>query len=274
MVSRTSKLATAYAESGGLKQIFSSKVADYVASRPDYPAALFDVLIELGGLSSAASVVDVGAGTGLLSQGLLERGVPVLGVEPNVEMRAAATALLSGYRNFSCLPGSAEDLPLAASSADLVCAAHAFHWFDLPKTREEFLRVLKPSGQVALIWNDRLLTDPLHQGLNLIFERFGGAKREALIAHENRRDIDGFFGPTGVDHREFPHEHSISAAALQSLVMSRSYMPPPRSDEAQQAREATARLLAELGFGDMITIRYVTHVYLGRPEHGTDASAR
>ena len=265
MVSRTSKLATAYAESGGLEQIFSSKVADYVASRPDYPAALFDVLIERGRLSSAASVVDVGAGTGLLSQGLLERGVPVVGVEPNAEMRAAATALLSGYRNFSCLPGSAEHLPLAASSADLVCAAHAFHWFDLQKTREEFLRVLNPSGQVALIWNDRLLTDPLHQGLNRIFERFGGAKRDALIEHENRHGLAEFFDDMGVAHLTFAHEHAINDAALHRLVMSRSYMPTPDSPEATRVREATADLRASLGCEDTIIVRYVTHLYLGRP---------
>jgi SAM-dependent methyltransferase len=264
MAKRLDALFSAYAEVGGVEQVFSTKVADYVAARPDYPAALFEALIDRCDLSPASSVIDVGAGTGLLSRGFLDLGIPVVGVEPNEEMRSAATALLDCDRGFSCLPGSAERLPLPDCSADLICAAQAFHWFDLSKTRDEWTRVLKPSAHVALIWNDRQPSDPLHQGLNRIFERFGGARRDALIEHENRRGIADFFSNAPIVHLTFPHAHSMTAAALRSLAMSRSYMPPADSSDGRLAEEAVARLHASLGAGEVITVRYTTHAYVGR----------
>lgn len=264
MAKRPDALFSAYADAGGVEQVFSAKVADYVAARPDYPAALFEALIDRCALSPASSVIDVGAGTGLLSRGFLDRGIPVTGIEPNDEMRSAATALLDRDRGFTCLPGSAERLPLADRSADLVCAAQAFHWFDLSKTRDEWTRVLKPSAHVALIWNDREASDPLHQGLNRIFERFGGARRDALIEHENRRDIADFFGNEPIAHLTFPHEHAINAAALRCLALSRSYMPPAGSADGLRAAEAVAHLHAALGAGEIITVRYITHAYVGR----------
>ena len=64
------QLRALYQPEGGVGAIFSPKVADYVASRPDYPAALFDALREACSLHPGAVVADIGAGTGLLTQGL------------------------------------------------------------------------------------------------------------------------------------------------------------------------------------------------------------
>ncbi len=61
---------------------------------------------------------------------------------------------------------------MAAGSVDLIAAAQAFHWFDLERARAEFLRVLRPDAPVALVWNDRVLADPLHQALNEVFAQF------------------------------------------------------------------------------------------------------
>ncbi len=69
-----SQLRSLYESEGGVKEIFSSKVADYVASRPDYPPALFDFLRAECNLRQGATVTDVGAGTGLLTHGLLSHG--------------------------------------------------------------------------------------------------------------------------------------------------------------------------------------------------------
>ena len=76
-----------FADQGGVRGIFSSKVTDYLASRPDYPAALYDALRDEGALPGVPSVVaDIGAGTGLFSAGLLARGHSVVAVDPNAAM--------------------------------------------------------------------------------------------------------------------------------------------------------------------------------------------
>jgi hypothetical protein len=64
-----SALRSLYEPQGGVRAIFASKVADYIASRPDYPDALFDALAQNCGLRDGATIADIGAGTGLLTQG-------------------------------------------------------------------------------------------------------------------------------------------------------------------------------------------------------------
>jgi SAM-dependent methyltransferase len=98
-----------FADQGGVRGVFSSKVTDYMASRPGYPATLYDALHNLGALPAVPSVVaDIGAGTGLFSEGLLARGHRVVAVEPNAAMRAAADHLLRAYEGYRSLDGSAE----------------------------------------------------------------------------------------------------------------------------------------------------------------------
>jgi SAM-dependent methyltransferase len=53
--------------------------------------------------------------------------------------------------------GTAEALPLPASSVDCVFAADAFHWFDTEQAVAEYARVLRSGGVAAIFWNR---TDP------------------------------------------------------------------------------------------------------------------
>lgn len=258
-------LRSHYAADGGVRAVFSSKVADYVASRPDYPAALFDSLQAQCRLQPGALIADVGAGTGLLSRGLLQRGWHVVGVEPNAPMRAAADHVFAGQAGYRSLDGSAEAMPLVDSCVELVTAAQAFHWFDVDAARAEFLRVLKPRGQVALIWNDRLRDDALHDGLDAIFAVFGGAKRTAMVDQEGRSEVPRFFGAHTPPQSSWPHEHRLDAAGLIGLAFSRSYMPARDSDAGRAAAQRVARLFEDLGVDGRVVVRYTTVASVGRP---------
>ncbi len=101
-----------YKTTGGVADIFSGKVADYIASRPDYPPLLFDALTDICKLAANATVADIGAGTGLLTRGLLARGYHVIAVEPNDSMRKAANHLLGSNSKYSSVNGSAEAIEL------------------------------------------------------------------------------------------------------------------------------------------------------------------
>ena len=189
------QLRSLYEPHGGVGEIFSAKVADYTASRPDYPAPLFEMLHVKGNLFAGATLADIGAGTGLLTRGLLQRGYNVVAIEPNASMRSASDSLLDQFQGYRSVDGYAEAMPLESSSIDLITAAQAFHWFEINSAKAECLRVLRPDGQVALIWNDRVLTDPLHVELNELFANYGGSKRAALLAYEKQRgDVSRFFG--------------------------------------------------------------------------------
>lgn len=259
------QLRSLYEPQGGTGQIFSSKVSDYVASRPDYPAALFAALRNACKLQPGAVAADVGAGTGLLTQGLLAQGYAVTAIEPSDSMRAAADAALTHIPSYSSAVGSAEHLPLPAASVDLITAAQAFHWFDITAARTEFLRVLKPQGQVALIWNDRVSSDPLHIALDSIFAQYGGAKRGAMLAHDERSEVPAFFGAGIPLELTWPHEHQLSEEGLLSLVFSRSYMPAPDSALGLQASQQVRELFQHLATDGHIAVRYTTIAIIGRP---------
>lgn len=259
------ELRALYAPQGGVRAIFSAKVNDYVASRPDYPAALFDTLREHAALQAGTVVADVGAGTGLLTLGLLQRGWSVIAVEPNPAMRAAADHWLGAMPGYRSAEGSAEHLPLADGSVDLVTAAQAFHWFEVGAARSEFLRVLRPRGQVALIWNDRRRNDPLHNALDGVFNQFGGAKRTALVAHEDRSEVPRFFGNTTAREFTWPHEHCLTAAALASLVFSRSYMPARGSEAGLAVEEALRGVFTRFAVDGKVAVAYTTVAMVGRP---------
>ena len=134
---------------------FSDRVEKYQKHRPGYPPELYDYLRAEAGLRSTDQVADLGSGTGLSSKLFLERGHRTFAIEPNAEMRSAAEALFHDQPNFVSLDGRAEDIPLANASVDFVTAGQAFHWFEPRATRREMNRVLRPGGQVALIWNSR-----------------------------------------------------------------------------------------------------------------------
>ena len=134
---------------------FSDRVENYIRYRPGYPPQVLETLQAECGLTPAAVVADIACGTGIFTRMLLQNGNRVYGVEPNREMREAAERLLADHPNFTSVAGTAEATTLPGHSIDLATAAQAAHWFDLPKARQEFARILKPAGWAVLIWNER-----------------------------------------------------------------------------------------------------------------------
>jgi ubiquinone/menaquinone biosynthesis C-methylase UbiE len=128
-----------------------NRMADVYAARPAYPAAMIDALAALAGVAGAR-IADVGAGIGHLALPLAERGFGVVAVEP-------ASAMLECLRHAARRLGldlraehaSAEVLPIASASMDLVVVADAFHFLDAALTADEIDRVLTPAGALAVV---------------------------------------------------------------------------------------------------------------------------
>jgi SAM-dependent methyltransferase len=127
---------------------FGSIAADYALLRPGYPADAVAFL--LGG--RPLRVLDLGAGTGLLTDVLLAAGHEVVAVDLSAAMLDQLRARLP---QVATATGGAEAIPLPDGDVDAVVAGQAAHWFDPVPAAAELRRVLRPGGVVGFIWNTR-----------------------------------------------------------------------------------------------------------------------
>lgn len=127
---------------------FGSVAADYAAQRPSYPAEAVAFLLG----DRPLRVLDLGAGTGLLTDVLLDAGHDVVAVDPSAEMLAQLSAR---HPAVEIHVGAAEEIPVPDGAVDAVVAGQAAHWFDVGPAAAEMRRVLRPGGVVGLVWNAR-----------------------------------------------------------------------------------------------------------------------
>src|SRR5260370_14245042 len=99
---------------------FTGLADKYAKYRPSYPAAALDFIMARCGLGPRALLVDVGCGTGISSRLFALRGIPVLGIDPNADMRSRAEAepLPSGVPVPRYCEGRAEATGLADGVAE------------------------------------------------------------------------------------------------------------------------------------------------------------
>ena len=93
----------------------------------------------------------------------------------------------------------------ADQSVDFATAAQAAHWFDLPKARKEFARILKPGGWAVLIWNERSTdSTPFLREYEALLLEYGTDYEK--VRHENTTDkIGRFFAPIPFEQRVFDY---------------------------------------------------------------------
>lgn len=152
---------------------FGGAARSYDAHRPRYPDQLVDDLLALG----AHRILDVGAGTGIASQQLAERGVDVIAVEPDARMAAVARE-----KGIQTEIDTFETWDPAGRTFDLVVFASSFHWVDpnvaFPKVRE----ILRDGGKLVLLWNRLVPTRPTHDDLAAIYNDFMDADARPMDA--------------------------------------------------------------------------------------------
>ncbi len=243
------------------KQRFSGRASMYAKARPGYPSALFDHLFAVGALFNGCEVADLGSGTGIFSEHLLDHGLRVHAVEPNQEMRLEAEVKLSTRSGFRSVAGSAERTTLAAGSVDAVTAAQAFHWFDIEATRKEIERILRPSGQVIMVWNNReKQADPFNRAYSELVDRFSKDKKEVDFLRKEPQDR---FFTSGYHHARSHHSRQHDLEGLECLIVSASYMPKQGDPMFERMIEDLRKLFADFQEDGKVSVKYVTDCYHG-----------
>ncbi|GAA5908864.1 hypothetical protein JCM6882_005470 [Rhodosporidiobolus microsporus] len=251
----------------------------YDRARPSYPAdAISSILSRLPAASSTgegALIVELGAGTGLFTRGLLSAlsvpGSPyhgrvrkVLAVEPSEGMRVGfekglereglrgADGKVAGVE-VECVEGTFEKVPVGEGEADLVVIAQAFHWIghDGSRAVDEIARVLKPGATWAKIWNLEDRNTPWVAQLRDTYEKFEKDTPQYRLGYwRSIWDLPSF-------PRLFtsPESHDIFTRSLPTTedlvvdrIFSKSYITA-LSDEERKGVEEKAREIVRRGEG-------------------------
>jgi ubiquinone/menaquinone biosynthesis C-methylase UbiE len=170
---------------------FSDRAEDYAKYRPSYPKEAIDCILEGLGEPSQLLAADIGAGTGISSRLLADRGVKVIAIEPNLEMRQAATP----HPLVEFEDGSAENTQLGDRCVDLVTCFQSFHWFNPEPTLKEFQRILKPQGRLAVVWNNRNKEDKFTAEYSYLTKIASSDRSELRYGTERFLQENKFFSP-------------------------------------------------------------------------------
>lgn len=241
---------------------FTGLAEVYDRSRPDYPIALLDFLASDCGLSPGATIVDVGAGTGISSRWLAQRPWHVIAIEPNEDMRRRAQSMVTAqpidYRS-----GTGEATGLPDACADAVLCAQAFHWLQPDPALREFARILKPAGWALVVFNERDPADPFTAAFGDIIR----AHPESAQCEDARQASAAAFlaSPRFVARERlfFHHQQTLDEETVIGRALSMSHAP---RDPAPRAAliAALQACFARWQTGGTVTMRYQTSLCRGR----------
>jgi SAM-dependent methyltransferase len=228
---------------------FGALAAEYDRLRPSYPAAALDWAVAGADIATA---LDLGAGTGLLTRSLVDRGLRVVAVEPDGQMRAVLAGRLP---EVTVRTGYADDIPLATGSMDAVFVGQAFHWFTRPAADHEIARVLRPGGILAVLTNvnpnGANYEDRLHR-------RVRGVPQPSLAHHAVTLAEDVFTDQT---ETRIGNPRPLSRADFLKLPSTWSWVATASEEERRQVAIEAVRLADQIQSADgVITMPYSTRI--------------
>lgn len=246
-----------------VKEKFMGKAENYAAARTGYSQELVDEMLRLGIIFENSKVADVGSGTGKFAKQLLEIGCEVHCVEPNADMRNMAISSLSGFDKVHFVSGSAEDTLLESGKFDLVTAAQAFHWFDVPKFRSECKRILKNDGYVALLWNTRDVNSKLISEMYDVFKKYCPDFKGFSNGMKDDSKICEFF-THGFKKLSFKHDIYYSKDGFVKRCLSSSYSLNENDPHYPDYLAALSCLYEKYSENNTVCVNNYSVVYYGR----------
>jgi SAM-dependent methyltransferase len=243
---------------------FSDRVENYVRYRPGYPPEVLDLLHTECGLQPHHIVADIASGTGVFTRLLLENGNSVFAVEPNTEMREKGAHQLESYSRLVSIAGTAEETTLRSGSVDFVTAAQAAHWFDLPRARAEFARILRPEGWCVLIWNERrTASTPFLRDYEQLLLTYGTDYKE--VRHERTTAIiHEFFAPAPHREQAFDLRQQFDYEGTAGRLLSSSYAPLEGHPSHAPMMRELQRIFRVHATDNVVEFEYNTRVFYGR----------
>ena len=205
-------------------------------------------------------MADIGAGPGFVAKHFVDRVSMVQVIEPEKEMRALAEKAFGGKSTCQVLAASAEETTLPPASVDLITVGQAIHWFNPEETRKEFLRILKPSGWLAVLRNYG--TDAVYgEEVGTLFERFSKPEPSRLIS---RPPMNFYYGNEDFQKMLFAFDFSLNWEQFLGSLMSSAWIPDEDDQNFDEFKTAAMKVFDSLSHMGIVTSSGETELFLGR----------
>ena len=158
-----------------LAATFDQAAALYQRARPEYPAELYERLLEVTGLVPPAHLLEVGCATGKATLPLARLGFRITCLEPGPALAAGARRALSGL-DVDVIESCFEDCAPPAEKFAMVYAATAWHWLDPEVRYGRAAEVLGPGGYLSLWGAGHVIPydgDPFFEEIQEVYDEIG-----------------------------------------------------------------------------------------------------
>ena len=217
-------------------QGFDRESSTYQRARPSYQSQLVARFVERYG---TGIVLEIGAGTGIFTQQIVDEGVTVVAVEP---VRGMRERLVDSVPAVDVREGTAEALPVGSASFDTVVVAQSFHWFDWEPALNEIHRVLRPGGHLVTVWNVKDGdTDWFEAYMEIVDRHAGDTPRHADMRW--RAAIDGDRRYELVDDWHVDHPRPTDRDGVVARALSTSFIAALPDDDREQVATDLRRAL-------------------------------
>ena len=246
-----------------ITQPYAAKVEKYMRYRWDYADQAVRSIWDAMGDVVAACIADIGSGTGIVARHFVDHARLVFAIEPDPGMLACACRSLAHYSSFRSIDACAEATTLPDRCVDMIVVGQAIHWFDPERARREFLRILKPQGWLAILWNhgtDRLL----------------GAELQAILTEQNgwnacantnqsaNRPLSFYYGRDDYLRLSFPLSQKETWDEFIGALCSDSHAPDEDHPLYASFVSAARKVFDKLNTGGLVHVNYATELALGR----------
>ena len=241
------------------KSLFTGKSDDYFRCRPSYPEAAVRWLRQK---CSGDKAVDIGAGTGIFTKALLPYFNEVSAIEPNEDMRKVFRIFLP---EVVCSAASGEATELPDNSIDLITVAQAFHWLDEEKFKAEAMRILRPGGKVAIIWNTTL-PDDFSMARSKICQKYCPRFSSGHAGKRSPAEGDDFLLHhyfSSVEFASFSNPFVMDLETFEGNMRSRSYAIGAEHPDYPAFMTELRAVFEQYAVDGRVTEQQETQIYLG-----------